>query len=104
MEDLTLSVWLILTPHVLLLDYAGPAEALRMAHDMGAKLVLHTCAPHPSISTSMGPNLAGLEPLPQIFPPHSLVLVVGNSDEVKDYARGADTKGRSASPRKLLPS
>jgi len=27
---LKLSVWLVLTPNVLLLDYAGPAEALRI--------------------------------------------------------------------------
>ena len=26
---LTLSLWLVVTPNVLLLDYAGPAEALR---------------------------------------------------------------------------
>jgi transcriptional regulator GlxA family with amidase domain len=89
MEDLTLTVWLVLTPNVLLLDYAGPAEALRMARDMGANLVLHSCAPQPSLATSLGPGLSGLEPLPRTLPPNSLVLVVGNSDEAKDYATPA---------------
>jgi transcriptional regulator GlxA family with amidase domain len=86
MEGLTLTVWMVLTPNVLMLDYAGPAEALRMARDMGAKLMLHTCAPQPSITTSLGPGLSGLEPLPTTLPNNSLILVVGNSDEVKDYA------------------
>lgn len=89
MEDLKLSVWLVLTPNVLLLDYAGPAETLRMARDMGAALVLHSCAPQPSVATSLGPSLAGLEPLPETLPPRSLVLVVGNSNDAKDYATPA---------------
>ena len=65
MKNLTLNVWMVLTPNVLMLDYAGPAEALRMARDMGAKLVLHTCAPQSSIATSLGTELSGLEPLPK---------------------------------------
>ena len=75
MEDLTLSIYLVLTPNVLMLDYAGPAEALRMARDMGAPLALHTCGPQASISTSLGTGLSGLEPLPAQLPPRSLVLV-----------------------------
>lgn len=89
MEDLTLTVWLVLTPNVLLLDYAGPAETLRMARDMGARLVLHSCAPQPSVATSLGPSLGGLEPLPETLPPRSLVLVVGNSNDARDYATPA---------------
>ncbi len=88
-NSFTLNVWMVLTPNVLMLDYAGPAEALRMARDMGAKMMLHTCAPQPSVTTSLGPRLTGLEPLPKTLPPNSLVLVVGNSDEAKDYATPA---------------
>ena len=88
-EDTRLTVWLVLTPNVMMLDYAGPAEALRMARDMGANIVLHTCAAHASITTSLGVSLQGLEPLPVALPPHSLVLVVGNSNEAEDYATDA---------------
>jgi transcriptional regulator GlxA family with amidase domain len=56
---------------------------------MGANMVLHTCSPQASISTSLGVGLQGLEPLPLTLPPHSLVLVVGNSNEVEDYATDA---------------
>ena len=89
MEDLTLSIYLVLTPNVLMLDYAGPAEALRMARDMGAPIALHTCGPQAHISTSLSTSLSGLEPLPAQLPPRSLVLVVGNSNEVVDYATEA---------------
>jgi len=84
-----LIVYLIVTPGVLLLDYAGPAEALRMARDMGAPLVLHTCGPRPDVNTSLGTQLTGLDPLPQPLPPNSLVLITGNSHEREDYATPA---------------
>jgi transcriptional regulator GlxA family with amidase domain len=84
-----LSVYLVLTPNVLMLDYAGPAEALRMASEMGAALTLTACGPHAEISTSLGTGLTGIAPLPPVLPPNSLVLVVGNSNEVVDYATAA---------------
>ncbi|WP_296509827.1 helix-turn-helix domain-containing protein [Rhodoferax sp.] len=86
MSTTTLHIYLVLTPNVLMLDYAGPAEALRMARDMGAALELHMCGPQPEIVTSLGTGLTGLQPLPAELPPHSLVLVVGNSNEAEDYA------------------
>jgi transcriptional regulator GlxA family with amidase domain len=84
-----LSLFLVVTPGVLLLDYAGPAEALRMAYDMGAPIVLHTCGPRASVNTSLGTQLVGLEPLPKRLPPNSLVLITGNSHEREDYATPA---------------
>jgi transcriptional regulator GlxA family with amidase domain len=84
-----LTIYLVVTPGVLLLDYAGPAEALRMARDMGAPLVLHTCGPCPDVNTSLGTQMAGLEALPERLPPGSLVLITGNSSEQEDYATTA---------------
>lgn len=55
-----LSVWFVLTPNVPLLDYAGPAEARRMAAGMGGARELHTCAAVPRLPTSLGVELAGL--------------------------------------------
>lgn len=83
------SLFLVVTPGVLLLDYAGPAEALRMARDMGAPIVLSTCGPRASVNTSLGTQLAGLEPLPKSLPLNSLVLITGNSHEREDYATPA---------------
>ena len=81
-----LHIYLVLTPNVLMLDYAGPAEALRMARDMGAPIALHACGPQGDIATSLGTGLTGLEVLPATLPARSLVLVVGNSNEMVDYA------------------
>ena len=89
MDMQSLTVYFIVTPGVLLLDYAGPAEALRMARDMGAPLVLHTCGPRSEVNTSLGTQLAGLEALPERLPPNSLVLITGNSHEREDYATPA---------------
>ena len=51
---MTLSVWFVLTPNVLMLDYAGPAEAMRMAAEMGGDLAVHSCGPVPRLRTSLG--------------------------------------------------
>lgn len=84
-----LTIYLVVTPGVLLLDYAGPAEALRMAREMGAALAMHTCGPCSGVNTSLGTQLAGIEPLPQRLPPNSLVLITGNRHEQEDYATAA---------------
>lgn len=85
----TLSVYLVLTPWVLMLDYAGPAEALRMAAEMGAAMRLHICAAERTLATSLGPRLTGLSPLPRRLPRNSLVMVVGSSDERRAFASAA---------------
>ncbi len=82
---LNLSIWLVVTPNVLLLDYAGPAEALRMARDMGANFTLYTCAPQETVSTTLDIGLSGLAPLPETLPSTSLVIVVGNGNEEEDH-------------------
>lgn len=74
------SVWFVLTPPVLLLDYAGPAEALRMAAESGAPFDLHHCAPLSRVTTSIGTALDGLDPLPDRLPPNSLVVVTGTNE------------------------
>lgn len=89
MDDATLHIYLVLTPNVLMLDYAGPAEALRMARDMGAPIALHACGPQAHIPTSLGTGISGLHALPAVLPSRSLVLVVGNSNEAVDYATEA---------------
>ncbi len=83
---MTLSVYFILTPNVLLLDYAGPAEALRMAAEMGADLMVHSCSPVTRLCTSLGIDLDGLLPLPPVLPDNSLLIVTGNARDAEDYA------------------
>lgn len=72
-----------LLPHSLLLDWAGPAEALRIAnHTLRAmgqpdRFVLHFVSPTPQSVTSVGVMLTGLAPLPDALPQPSWVVLVG---------------------------
>ncbi len=72
-----------LLPHSLVLDWAGPAEALRIANQVLAALgqperfVLHFASPAPSSVTSVGVALTGLEPLPERLASPAWVVLVG---------------------------
>ena len=72
-----------LLPHSLVLDWAGPAEALRIANQVLAaqglpeRFVLHFAGPTPRSPTSVGVALADLEPLPTPLPSPAWVVLVG---------------------------
>jgi len=75
-----LTIYFALTPHFLLLDYAGPAEVFRLAAAHGAPLRLHSCAAAPSLACSIGLEMSGLEALPAALPADALVMVGGMAD------------------------
>jgi transcriptional regulator GlxA family with amidase domain len=83
------AIWMVVTPNVLLLDLAGPAEVFREARQAGAPLELHLCGPAPEVITSLGVRLGGLEPLPAAgdLSPRDVVMVVGCQDSLRDHAR-----------------
>lgn len=72
-----------LLPGSLVLDWAGPAEALRIANQaleaqgQPARFVLRFASPTPGSPTSVGVALAGLEPLPTTLPAPAWVVLVG---------------------------
>lgn len=76
-------VYFALLPHSLVLDWAGPAEALRIANQLlfgsgqPARFVLHFASPTPQSETSVGAMLTGLEPLPDSLPEPAWVVLVG---------------------------
>jgi transcriptional regulator GlxA family with amidase domain len=80
-------IWVVVTPGVLLLDLAGPAEAFRLARRFGARLELRFCGPVSGVATSLGLPLAGLEPLPDALAPEDVVIVAGCEDSARHYAR-----------------
>ena len=83
----TVNVYFVLLHNSLILDWAGPAEALRMANQalirngQVAKFALHFVSPLHSIASSVGVVLDGLQPLPDLgsidtpAPAHWVVLV-----------------------------
>ena len=80
---LPIEVLFVLLPDSLLLDWAGPAEALRMANqrlrDSGQPeaFVLHFIGPQTAATSSVGATISGLAPLPQSMPERSWVVLVG---------------------------
>lgn len=76
-------VLFLLLPDSLILDWAGPAEALRIAnqvcqhHGETAPFTLRFVSPRPVAQSSVGIALSGLEALPQSFSGPTWVVVVG---------------------------
>ncbi|QYF95364.1 helix-turn-helix domain-containing protein [Massilia sp. PAMC28688] len=78
-----ITVWFMLLPDSLIMDWAGPAEALRIASQIrrlqgqAAPFAMRFCGPQASCATSVGIAVSGLEPLPQQLPEgqHWIVLV-----------------------------
>jgi transcriptional regulator GlxA family with amidase domain len=76
-------VFFVLLPGSLILDWAGPAEAFRIANQLLAaagappRFELRFIGPQPQPTTSVGINVAGVEPLPDALPPASWLVLVG---------------------------
>ncbi|MES1161992.1 MAG: DJ-1/PfpI family protein, partial [Rhizobacter sp.] len=72
-----------LLPHSLVLDWAGPAEALRIANQLRAaaglppRFELVFASPEPESASSVGVRLAGLQPLPSDWRAPTWVVLVG---------------------------
>lgn len=86
------NVYFVLLPNSLILDWAGPAEALRMANQalmakgQSPRFALHFVSPLPSATSSVGVALGGLQPLPDLQATDksaatSWVVLVGQSGD-----------------------
>jgi transcriptional regulator GlxA family with amidase domain len=81
-----LDVYFVLPSGSLLLDWAGPAEAFRMANiefdeagDRGDAFRLHFIAPKSTAESSVGALIAGLAPLPAKVRAPAWVVIVGKA-------------------------
>jgi transcriptional regulator GlxA family with amidase domain len=78
-----IDVLFLVLPDTLLLDLVGPAEALRIANQQLAArgrataFALRYVAAQAEASTSIGLQLAGLEPLPDALPAGAWVVLLG---------------------------
>jgi transcriptional regulator GlxA family with amidase domain len=77
------TLWFVLLPDSLVLDWAGPAEAFRMANQLlaargePARFELRFIGPRAEPMTSVGIALTGVAPLPARLPDPSWVILVG---------------------------
>ena len=92
-------VYVALPPHTLLLDVAGPLEALRRANviQQALRFEPHYIAPARRVPSSIGLQLAGIEPLPRMLPGGAMLIVPGTVDDVMD-AHG-NTRSRAQRER-----
>jgi len=78
-----IEVLFLVLPETLLLDLAGPAEAFRLANQqlaargLPAAFRLRYLGPAPEATSSVGLQLAQLEPLPDALPARSWVVLLG---------------------------
>jgi transcriptional regulator GlxA family with amidase domain len=78
-------IYFVVTPHFLLLDFAGPAEAFAFAIRAGAKFRAHYIAATPSVKCAVGLAVAGFQPLPSRLPDGALVFVSGVMGAAEHY-------------------
>lgn len=81
-----IEVIVVVPPSVLLLDVAGPIEVLRKANleqDVVHYRVRYV-GPLPSVMSSIGLSVDGIEPLPHHLPSGALVVLPGTSEQILD--------------------
>jgi len=76
-------VFMVVPPRALLLDIAGPMEVLRKANLVQEEVSFSVryIGPAPTVGSSIGLQLAAVEPLPEELPEGSLVVVSGAADK-----------------------
>jgi transcriptional regulator GlxA family with amidase domain len=100
-------IYFLVLPGTMLLDFAGTAEAFRVAADYGANFRLHYVAPSGQARCSLGLTLGGLGPLPDRLPDRAVVFIPGVACSAQDYrlpeARtAAQWLARTVGPAQLL--
>jgi transcriptional regulator GlxA family with amidase domain len=84
------TVVFVLLPGSLVLDWAGPAEALRIANACLAEagrppgFVLQFIGPQPEAVGSVGVTIAGLAPLPSSLPAPAWLVLLGQTGDTID--------------------
>ncbi|HSE12769.1 MAG TPA: helix-turn-helix domain-containing protein [Rudaea sp.] len=87
-----MDVWFALPPDLVLLDFAGPADAFRIAAARGAPFRVRVAAAEPAATTSLGITLGNVEPLPATIERDALLIVCGSTN---DDASLASKPGRA---------
>lgn len=77
------AVFVVVPPRALLLDIAGPVEALRKANleQSAVRFDVVYVGPASRVGSSIGLELSGIAPLPASLPSDALVLVSGEVEE-----------------------
>lgn len=107
-----IDVLFLVLPDSLLLDLAGPAEAFRLANQhlrrqgRAEAFRLRYAGPQPAVASSVGVQLAALEPLPEGFAAPTWVVLLGRPGDAPAVVRrqGAWLEARDWLARQLGPT
>jgi transcriptional regulator GlxA family with amidase domain len=79
-------VYFILPPRTLLLDVAGPADALAMANrnQNEVRFDLNYCGAAKRLESSIGLLFHDIAPLPEVPDPNAMIVVAGSADGPED--------------------
>jgi transcriptional regulator GlxA family with amidase domain len=82
----TQPVYFVLMPGTLLVDLAGPADAIRLAnrYQRDVRFVSTFVGPSPAVTTSVGLTIADLAPLPESAPHSAMIVVCGTITAMDD--------------------
>ena len=69
--------YLLTMPHMVLLDFAGPWQALHYANRQNARIEIIPVGPEPNVDLFDGLSLAGVQSLPPKIPEDAIVMVIG---------------------------
>ncbi len=102
-------VFFVLQDDSLVLDWAGPAEALRIANQQiallgseAAPFALHFVGASTASTTSVGVRLQAQEALPQAVPDGSWIVLVGRTSAAEARARAQLSSAEYADERELI--
>jgi transcriptional regulator GlxA family with amidase domain len=103
-EPTAITVFFVLLHNALMLDLAGPAEALRLASQtdpqeagsLPLRFDLRYVGPSATVQTSIGLPLAGVAPLPEVLPRDAIVVLVGVGTRIDSALRAEAAACRNA--------
>lgn len=83
-ETRRIPVFVVVPPRLLLLDIAGPIEALHKANNLQDRIRFDVqyVGPRPALQTSIGLAIAGIEPLPSEIPEMAWIVLAGDVEHV----------------------
>jgi len=94
-DSVPIRVAFVLLEHSLVLDWAGPAEALRIANQLlvaggqAARFAIEFVGPQPATTTSVGVQVTGLAPLPTDWCGPAWIVLLGQPGRTIDVASAA---------------
>lgn len=87
--------YVVLPARTLLLDVAGPIEALRGANKLQdvVRFDVRYIGALPEVTTSVGLRVTGIEPLPETIEPDAMIVISGHAKEPLDAGHPMDPEG-----------